>query len=120
MLIRLESDGSNASEGVKLWRESGVTGVCAFNDEAALMILSAVEEQGLSCPTDLAIVGYDAARFGAWTRSALTTISWRPGTAAESLTLGLLAALDDQDALTSVRSNLDTSMNFELIERSSA
>ncbi len=41
-----------------LMRE-GVSGVCAHNDDVALMLLAALEQAGFSAPGDLAVIGSD-------------------------------------------------------------
>ncbi|MFZ0529074.1 MAG: LacI family DNA-binding transcriptional regulator [Propionicimonas sp.] len=41
------------------WREAGVTGVCAYNDEMAMCILAAARAEGYRLPADLAVIGFD-------------------------------------------------------------
>ncbi|WP_133876423.1 LacI family DNA-binding transcriptional regulator [Paractinoplanes brasiliensis] len=48
-----------AAEAVRRWRATGVTGVCAYNDEVALAVLAGVRGVGLSAPQDLAVIGVD-------------------------------------------------------------
>ncbi|WP_086809195.1 LacI family DNA-binding transcriptional regulator [Streptomyces reticuliscabiei] len=51
-------DGS-ADRAVRAWRESGVTGVVAFNDSVAASALGAAVRAGISVPDDLAVIGHD-------------------------------------------------------------
>ena len=50
------------------------TAIFAFNDEMAVGTLRAAEEQGLSVPADLSIVGFDDAMFAAYTTPPLTSV----------------------------------------------
>ena len=59
-------DGT-AALAVTAWREAGVTGIVAYNDETAADVISAAERQGLRVPEELSVIGHDdsplAARF---------------------------------------------------------
>jgi DNA-binding LacI/PurR family transcriptional regulator len=44
---------------LETWRRQSVTGVCAHNDDVALILLQAMRQLGLRAPEDLAIVGSD-------------------------------------------------------------
>lgn len=74
---RFRTDGSGVVDLVKQWHAQGVTGVCANNDEVALAVLQGIREAGLSCPGDLAVVGYDATTVGLSSDPPLTSIGWR-------------------------------------------
>jgi DNA-binding LacI/PurR family transcriptional regulator len=61
---------------VRRWRDAGVTGVCAYNDEVALAVLAGMRPDGLAAPADLAVIGVDdipAARLAAPPLTTVTT-----------------------------------------------
>lgn len=75
-------------------RESGATGVLAFNDVVALGLLAAAAQQGLAVPGDLSIVGSDDVPLAAMVHPSLTTVSGRAdalGSAAVDLVHDALA-----------------------------
>lgn len=51
-----------------------LTAVAAFDDDAALRILAAMRDLGLTAPDDLAVIGFDDNGVGALTVPALTTV----------------------------------------------
>lgn len=51
-----------------------VTAVAAFDDDAAIRTLTALQDLGLSAPGDLAVIGFDDIEYGALTTPALTTV----------------------------------------------
>ncbi|WP_416984649.1 LacI family DNA-binding transcriptional regulator [Streptomyces sp. T028] len=51
-------DGS-ADRAVREWREAGVTGVAAFNDDAAAVVVGAAVRAGIDVPGQLAVIGHD-------------------------------------------------------------
>ena len=50
------------------------TGIYAFNDEYALLLLGALADRGRQVPRDVAVMGTDDISFSAWMRPTLTTI----------------------------------------------
>jgi DNA-binding LacI/PurR family transcriptional regulator len=54
------------------------TAVFAFNDQMALGALHALRKLGLPVPDDMAVVGFDGIRLGAFTNPELTTVE-QPG-----------------------------------------
>lgn len=52
----LDDSGSAA---VHRWRDADVTGVVAYNDDAAATVVGAAIRDGLSVPGDLAVIGHD-------------------------------------------------------------
>src|SRR5205814_9380195 len=50
------------------------TGIYAFNDEYALLLLGALADRGRQVPRDVAVVGTDDISFGEFMRPTLTTI----------------------------------------------
>lgn len=56
------------------WRDAGITGVCAYNDEWAMALLSGMQLAGLSAPADLAVIGCDDVPTAKVASPPLTTI----------------------------------------------
>jgi DNA-binding LacI/PurR family transcriptional regulator len=52
------------------------TAVCAYNDEVALVVVSAVYAQGLAVPRDLAVVGVDDIPVAAGMSPPLSSVTW--------------------------------------------
>jgi len=50
------------------------TGVCCANDEIAFGAIDAARSEGLSCPGDISIVGFDDGLWATVCRPALTTV----------------------------------------------
>jgi LacI family transcriptional regulator len=50
------------------------TGIYAYNDEYALLLLGALSDRGIQVPGDVAVVGTDDISFSEWMRPTLTTI----------------------------------------------
>src|SRR2546426_11901568 len=50
------------------------TGIYAYNDEYALLLLGALADRGRQVPQDVAVVGTDDISFGEFMRPTLTTI----------------------------------------------
>jgi DNA-binding LacI/PurR family transcriptional regulator len=83
-----------AEVAVRRWRDHGVTGVCAYNDEVALAVLAGMRRAGLGAPADLAVIGVDdipAARLAA---PALTTVTTDQVAVAEHLSATVVAAIN--------------------------
>jgi DNA-binding LacI/PurR family transcriptional regulator len=72
---------SNKESSVRKWVArsvaSGVTGVCAYNDEVAFAVMMAASAEGLSVPEDISVIGVDDTPLSRLTRPALTTISFQ-------------------------------------------
>ena len=51
------------------------TAIFCFGDEMAMGALGAIRDQGLSCPADVSVVGFDDIRYSRFVTPALTTIS---------------------------------------------
>ncbi|MET8052644.1 LacI family DNA-binding transcriptional regulator [Streptosporangium sp. NPDC005286] len=55
----IEYRGDSAAAAVRHWHKAGVTGVVAYNDDVAAMMVGAAIRAGLSVPGDLAVIGHD-------------------------------------------------------------
>ena len=71
-------DAAGATAAIRAWRDAGVDGVCAFNDELALAIIRAAQLEGLEVPNDLAVVGVDDLPQARLSVPALSTVAPRP------------------------------------------
>jgi len=76
------------------WREAGVTGVCAYNDEMAMCILAAARRAGYRLPDDLAVIGFDDIPTAPLVDPPLTTLAIDPDRFAEVVTSHVLAGLN--------------------------
>jgi LacI family transcriptional regulator len=54
------------------------TGIYAYNDEYALLLLGALLDRGRRVPEDIAVMGTDNISFGEFMRPTLTTINFDP------------------------------------------
>ncbi|MGK5681810.1 LacI family DNA-binding transcriptional regulator [Actinoplanes sp. URMC 104] len=52
-------DPAVAGEAVRRWLDTGVTAVCAYNDEVALAVLAGARDAGVAVPGSLAVIGVD-------------------------------------------------------------
>ncbi|MBZ3900376.1 LacI family DNA-binding transcriptional regulator [Streptomyces griseiscabiei] len=85
-------DGSDARDIIRRWHSSGVTAVCAHNDDVAFAVLRGIRENGLRCPEDIAVIGYDATTLGATSDPPLTSIHWETHQVASMLAAQILGA----------------------------
>lgn len=51
-------DGS-AREAIRRWRDTGVTGVAAYDDDTAATVVGTAVRAGVSVPGELAVIGHD-------------------------------------------------------------
>lgn len=71
---QLPLDRAQLREAALQWRASGITAVCAYNDEWAMGLLSGMAMAGLSAPGDLAVIGCDDVPTAQVATPPLTTI----------------------------------------------
>lgn len=64
----------SAVELAKRWPSLGLDAVFAYNDEYAALLLHALQDEGISVPDEVAVVGSDDLVLSALQRPALTTI----------------------------------------------
>jgi DNA-binding LacI/PurR family transcriptional regulator len=88
-----ELRGTNAADVVSGWIASGVTAVCAYNDDVALVVLAGIRQAGFECPADLAVVGVDDAAAGYSAFPPLTTVAPQPQALAKVVTYSVLGRL---------------------------
>lgn len=88
---------SGRRAALELTRGDGVDAVFAGNDMMALGVLQALQDQGIDCPGQVAVVGFDDVPLAALVRPALTTLRIDiagTGRAALERLLGLIAGGD--------------------------
>ena len=84
--------------GVLLRLQPRPTAIFASNDLIALGVLAALRENGLRCPEDISLVGFDDLEFSEFVLPALTTVSqpgYQMGTKGAALLLKRLAGAAD-------------------------
>lgn len=87
----LDLDLASATAAVRTLREdSGVTAVCAYDDDHAFAVLAGMAELGLRAPDDLAVIGMGGSRLSAVAVPPLTTVSQDVGPSADHLLRQLL------------------------------
>jgi DNA-binding LacI/PurR family transcriptional regulator len=64
----------SAAELAARWRESGLDAVFAYNDEYAMLLMRALQDEGLRVPEDVAVVGADDLMLGRLLRPRLSTV----------------------------------------------
>jgi DNA-binding LacI/PurR family transcriptional regulator len=75
-VVQIVTTAATPTHAVAAWRDRDhpVTAVCAYNDEVAMAVLAALDEQGLRAPEDLAVIGVDDIPLARFARPPLTTI----------------------------------------------
>jgi DNA-binding LacI/PurR family transcriptional regulator len=87
-------DQEAAASAVRGWRDEGVTGVCAYNDEVAMAVLAGMRRLGLRAPGDLAVIGVDDIPVAQLAVPALTTVTTDQAKVAAHLAATVLAAIN--------------------------
>jgi len=90
-IVPLDPDA--AAVAVRAWRDEGVTGVCAYNDDVALAVLAGMRRLGLRAPADLAVIGVDDIPAARLAVPALTTVTTDQAALAAHLAATVLAAI---------------------------
>jgi DNA-binding LacI/PurR family transcriptional regulator len=87
-------DPRAAADAVRRWRGSGVTAVCAYNDEVALAVLAGLRAHGLAAPAGLAVIGVDDIPAARLATPALTTVTTDQVAVAAHLSATIVAAIN--------------------------
>jgi len=95
--------------------DSGITAVCAYNDEFAMALLSGMQTLGLSAPHDLAVIGIDDIPTAALASPPLTTIRQDMKVYAKHIIDSVLAEFKGEELPIA-----DESQLYKLIVRESA
>ncbi|WCD89925.1 putative HTH-type transcriptional repressor ExuR [Streptomyces xanthophaeus] len=64
----------SAAELAARWRGLGLDGVFAYNDEYAMLLMRALQDEGLRIPEDVAVIGADDLLIGRLLRPRLSTV----------------------------------------------
>ncbi|MEU9700587.1 LacI family DNA-binding transcriptional regulator [Streptomyces sp. NPDC047981] len=72
--VDLSYTHESAAELAGRWRELGLDGVFAYNDEYAALLLHALRNEGVSVPEDVAVVGCDDLVLSALQQPPLTSV----------------------------------------------
>jgi DNA-binding LacI/PurR family transcriptional regulator len=116
VVLTLPFNPAGAAASVDSWREAGVDGICAFNDELALAIIRVAQLRGIEIPQDLAVVGVDDLPQAAFSVPPLSTVAPRPDKMGQFVARRLLDGIAGREP-----GSLDPSDGFiRLIERDSA
>ncbi len=67
-------EGDNARSLVTRWRDEGVTGVIAYDDDVAATVVGAAVRAGARVPGDLAVVGHDDSPLASVLVPSLSTV----------------------------------------------
>lgn len=94
VVLPVDVDAASGRSAVAAWREAGVTGVAAYNDEVAFAVLAGARAAGLRVPEDLAVVGVDDVPLAALSAPPLTTVTQSIDREAAYLAARVRAALD--------------------------
>ncbi|HEY0260519.1 MAG TPA: LacI family DNA-binding transcriptional regulator [Lacisediminihabitans sp.] len=113
----LSTDGSNASTLIRAWRAEGVTAICAYNDDVAMVALHGLRQAGLRCPEDMAVIGTDANPVGFVSDPPLTSVGFDPHLIVELSVAGLLTALGFE---TTTAGTIGRETTVTVLERASA
>lgn len=93
--VEFQRDDLRAS--AKRWREEGVDAVCAYNDELALGLLSALNEQKIRVPRDIAVIGLDDVALSSVVTPTLTSVTVPVEQLGESLAETTARLIDDDE-----------------------
>ncbi|MFJ8660330.1 LacI family DNA-binding transcriptional regulator [Streptomyces sp. NPDC093795] len=70
--LRYEEESADALAG--RWRELGLDGVFAYNDEYAMLLMRALQDAGVAVPSETAVIGADDLLLGRLLRPRLSTV----------------------------------------------
>jgi DNA-binding LacI/PurR family transcriptional regulator len=98
LVVPVPLDPAQAADAVGVWRDAGVTGVCAYNDDVALAVLAGLRERGLRAREDLAVVGVDDVPAARLASPPLTTVTSGQTAVAEHLAHTIVATLAGRPA----------------------
>lgn len=93
---RFPADAEAARAAVETWRSAGVTGVAAYNDEVAFVVLAGMRLSGLRAPKDLALIGVDNIPLAPFADPPLTTIDQNVDLSAKHLAKLVRAGIDGE------------------------
>ncbi|CAL9623791.1 LacI family DNA-binding transcriptional regulator [Streptomyces sp. enrichment culture] len=72
--LPLAYDEESAARLAARWRDLGLDAVFAYNDEYAMLLMRALQDEGISIPEDTAVIGADDLMLGRLLRPRLSTV----------------------------------------------
>ncbi|MEV0124395.1 LacI family DNA-binding transcriptional regulator [Streptomyces sp. NPDC050703] len=72
--VPLAYDEASAARLAARWRSLGLDGVFAYNDEYAMLLLRALQDEGVEVPGETAVIGSDDLMLGRLLRPRLSTV----------------------------------------------
>ena len=72
--LPLAHDEGAAARLAARWRELGLDGVFTYNDEYAMLLMRALQDEGVRIPEETAVVGADNLMLGRLLRPRLSTV----------------------------------------------
>lgn len=78
--VPLDMTAEDGLTAVRTWKDAGVTGVCAYNDQYAMAVLAGLRLAGRQAPDDLAVIGLDDHPLSPLTNPPLTSVRVRVNT----------------------------------------
>jgi len=107
-------DLGSAKEAIAAWLDHGVTAVCAYNDEVALVLLQAARQMGVDVPGELAVIGVDDLPGAAMATPSLATVTLDVAPLADEVARRLAAVMDHAEPCPPVAEGI-----FEVVVRAS-
>ena len=95
--VEMGLDAASAERAVAGWAARSVTGVCAFNDEYAMAVLSGSRARGLAVPGDMAVVGVDDIPVAQFAAPPLTTVAFDLHEAGRHRAEAIVAGLEGRE-----------------------
>jgi DNA-binding LacI/PurR family transcriptional regulator len=95
----VEMDRESMRAAARGWRNADAKpdAICAYNDELAIGLLSALAEQGVRVPHDLAVIGLDDLPLAAAVSPTVTTVRYAIDEAGDALAATAKALIDGAD-----------------------
>jgi DNA-binding LacI/PurR family transcriptional regulator len=72
--LPLAYDEQSAARLARGWRDRGLDAVFAYNDEYAMLLMRALQDEGVRIPADTAVIGADDLMLGRLLRPRLSTV----------------------------------------------
>lgn len=98
LTLDVDADGAGIGEAVRRARDEGVSALCAFDDTVAFMLMATLVDEGLRCPGDIAVIGYDDVSLVGWSRPRLTSVHWDQAVVAALIADIVMATVENDPA----------------------
>lgn len=103
-------DEEAAARAVAQMRSSDaeITGVCAYNDDVALAVLSGLQQLGLRAPRDLAVIGVDNTPVSAVSVPSLTSVRTDQSAVARFISESIVGRLEGRPTVPQLSTEITT------------